>query len=205
MDDYWEDTDAFVAVPIADKTTPEVSINSPAHGATFDSGATIDFSGTAVDAEDTDLTDSLVWTSNIDSQIGTGGSPFAILSDGIHTITASVTDSGGRTGSDSITITVGTAVSGLTVISIDPSTIQPGTTDEVTIEGSGFVAGAQVTFECGIAIAPIATEVTSVDSTMIIAMVTTHKNAKTGIRWDVRVTNPDGSTDVLTDGFKVTK
>ena len=38
-----------------------------------------------------DLTVSLVWTSDIDAQIGTGGSFSTTLSDGNHTITASVT------------------------------------------------------------------------------------------------------------------
>jgi hypothetical protein len=65
------------------------------------------FDGSASDAEDGDLTASLVWTSNLDGQIGTGGSFSKVLSDGTHVITASVTDSGGNTGSDSITITVG--------------------------------------------------------------------------------------------------
>ncbi len=94
---------------------PTVSKLSPADGSTFDSGATISFAGTASDTEDGDLTDSLVWTSDIDGQIGTGGSFSTTLSDGNHTITASVTDSGGKTGSASIGITVGTPTEATTV------------------------------------------------------------------------------------------
>ncbi len=97
---------------------PTVSITSPADGSTFGSGETIAFTGTASDTEDGDLTASLVWTSNIDGQIGTGGSFPAILSDGNHTITASVTDSGGKTGSDSISITVGTPPEEATTVSV---------------------------------------------------------------------------------------
>jgi hypothetical protein len=205
MDDYWEDTDAFVAVPIiAGNAAPEVSINSPADGATFDSGASISFSGTAYDAEDGDLSDNLVWTSNIDNKIGTGGSFFATLSDGIHTITASATDSGGKTGSDSISITVGTAAPEVTIDSITPDTMQAGTSIAVTIGGSGFVVGVTVTFENGLGVAPSA-KVISVSDTTIEAAVTAHKNAKTGVPWDVRVTNPDGAFDVLVGGFTVTK
>ena len=96
---------------------PVVSITSPADGSTFDSGATILFEGTASDTEDGDLTAGLVWTSDIDGQIGTGGSFSTTLSDGSHTITASVTDSGGKTGSNSIKITVG-APSGATTVSV---------------------------------------------------------------------------------------
>jgi len=87
---------------------PTVSITSPTDGFIFESGAEISFEGTASDTEDGNLTASLVWTSNIDSQIGTGGSFSTTLSDGNHTITAEVTDSGDETGSASIGITVGT-------------------------------------------------------------------------------------------------
>ncbi len=86
---------------------PTVSISSPADGASFSSGETISFAGSASDAEEGDLSADLVWTSNLDGQIGTGGSLNAVLSDGTHTVQASATDSGGNTSSDSIKITVG--------------------------------------------------------------------------------------------------
>lgn len=104
-------TDAFLSVLAFQEVneTPIVTITSPVEGSTFDSGATIYFAGTASDFEDGDITASLVWTSSIEEgQIGTDGSFQRTLSDGVHTITASVTDSGGSTGSDSISITVGT-------------------------------------------------------------------------------------------------
>ena len=88
---------------------PDLSIDSPADGSSFGTEeATILFEGTASDTEDGLLTSSLVWTSDIDDQIGTGGSFSTTLSDGNHTITATVTDSGSKTGSASISITVGT-------------------------------------------------------------------------------------------------
>ena len=87
---------------------PTVAITSPSDGVPIVSGATIDFAGTASDPEDGDLTADLLWTSNIVGQIGTGGSFSTTLSDGNHTITASVTDSGGETTSESISFTVGT-------------------------------------------------------------------------------------------------
>jgi len=92
-------------------TPPAVNISSPADGASFDSGATISFVGSAADDEDGSLTSGLVWTSSLDGQIGTGGSFSAVLSGGIHTITAAVTDSSGESGSDSLTITVRNPVS----------------------------------------------------------------------------------------------
>ena len=101
---------------------PTVSITSPADGSTFDSGATILFEGTASDTEDGDLTASLVWTSDINGQIGTGGSFSTTLSDGNHTITASATDTGGKTGSASIGITVGSPPAEATTVSVDSIT-----------------------------------------------------------------------------------
>jgi subtilisin len=102
-------------------TKPSVNISSPANNASFTSGTSINFSGTATDAEDGDLTSDLVWTSNLDSDIGTGGSFNAVLSDGTHTITASVTDSDGLTGSASITVTVTQSGGGgtITVTALD--------------------------------------------------------------------------------------
>jgi len=81
----------------------------------FNSGVTISYDGTAGDAEDGILTANLIWDSNIDGQIGVGGkgefstSTLTPLSDGNHTITASITDSGGKMGSASISIIVGTS------------------------------------------------------------------------------------------------
>jgi subtilisin len=85
---------------------PSVSISSPSDGASFTTGSSISFAGSASDNEDGNLTSSLIWTSNLDGEIGTGGSLSVVLSDGTHTITAEVTDSGGSAGSDSVTVTV---------------------------------------------------------------------------------------------------
>jgi len=101
---------------------PAVTITSPADGASFTSGSSISFAGSASDAEDGDLTGSLVWTSSLDGPIGTGGSFSATLSDGTHTISAAVTDSGSLTGSASITLVVQPAPGGtVTVASLDGS------------------------------------------------------------------------------------
>ena len=87
---------------------PTASITTPSDSATFTSGASILFEGSANDTEDGNLTDSLSWTSSLDGAIGSGASFSAVLSDGAHSITASVTDSGGSTGSATIGIIVGT-------------------------------------------------------------------------------------------------
>jgi hypothetical protein len=91
---------------VAGNQAPTVTIINPEDGATFASGATVTFLGTAMDSEDGTLSGSLDWTSSIDDFIGTGSSVSKILSAGTHTVTASVSDAGGRSGSDSITVIV---------------------------------------------------------------------------------------------------
>ncbi len=98
-----------------ENTPPSVTISSPADEASFPFGTSISFSGSATDTEDGDLTNSLVWTSDLVGEIGTGGSFDAVLSAGTHTITASVTDSGSLTGSASITVIVDDPPAGDTV------------------------------------------------------------------------------------------
>ena len=101
--------DAFVTKIIDEPNTPPTAdITSPLNGSTYYEDDPISFNGSGYDAEDGPLTgSSLVWTSSIDGQIGTGESFIRNdLSVGTHTITLTATDSNGATGSDSVSITV---------------------------------------------------------------------------------------------------
>lgn len=98
---------AAAAIGGTTNTRPTVTISSPQNNAQFRVGQSIQFTGSASDAEDGNLTAALVWTSSISGQIGTGGSfTRNDLPAGTHTITASATDSGGLTGSASVVITI---------------------------------------------------------------------------------------------------
>jgi hypothetical protein len=97
---------------------PVVSIASPDDGATFDSGSSILFQGTAIDSDDGDLSGGLSWVSSLDGTIGSGAGFSATLSDGKHTITASVTDSDGAIGSASVAVVVGAPPAEPTVVSV---------------------------------------------------------------------------------------
>ncbi|MEW6249297.1 MAG: S8 family serine peptidase [Planctomycetota bacterium] len=88
---------------------PTVTITAPPDGTTVTEGTAITFTGTATDPEDGDISASLVWTSNLQGQIGTGASFTRTLNVGTHAITASVTDSGGLSGSDVVTVIVQSA------------------------------------------------------------------------------------------------
>jgi thermitase len=99
---------------------PVVTIMSPADDASFPVGTSVTFTGSAVDAEDGELTGSLTWTSSLDGPIGTGGSfSTSTLSKGTHMITASVTDSNNLQGIANITITFTVSASTVSVEKIE--------------------------------------------------------------------------------------
>ncbi len=87
---------------------PLVDITAPANGSIFDEGEAITFTGTAIDDPgDGDLSDHIVW--RIDGvQMASATATFntSSLLAGTHTVIAQATDSGGLTGSKSITIAV---------------------------------------------------------------------------------------------------
>jgi PKD repeat protein len=88
-------------------TQPVISITAPANGASITGGTAVTFTGTANDAEDGNISSSIQWTSSVNGPLGTGASiQVSTLSAGNHTITASVTDTGGAAASASINITV---------------------------------------------------------------------------------------------------
>ncbi len=96
-----------ITVSTPSNAPPSVALSAPSNGASFDQGTSVSFAATANDAEDGTLTGSLSWTSSIDGNIGSGGSfSSSSLSLGSHTITASVTDSGGLTGNAQVSISI---------------------------------------------------------------------------------------------------
>jgi hypothetical protein len=86
-----------------------VKIITPSDGDHFEAGELIIFTGLARDFIDGNLSgNSLVWTSDIDGEIGAGPTVSRNdLSEGEHTITLTATNSQGETRPSSITITIG--------------------------------------------------------------------------------------------------
>jgi len=100
-------TQAGIVVTVAAgtvDTAPSVTITAPTSGTTVTAGSSVAFSGSASDTQDGVLTSRLSWRSSIDGSIGSGGTFNRALTPGTHTITASVTDSGGLTTQRSITV-----------------------------------------------------------------------------------------------------
>jgi hypothetical protein len=120
------DVTSFVAslIPVGTtNTSPVVTITSPANGASFDAGTPITFSGTAIDAEDGDLSTNLLWVL-AGSAIGTGASVTTTPAAGTHTVTASATDSDGSTDSESITIMVVSSSGGEIILNVTTRTVR---------------------------------------------------------------------------------
>lgn len=119
-----------------ENTPPTASIVSPADGDAFDEGSSVTFQGSATDTEDGTLTgSSLVWTSDLDGQLGTGETvETSSLSAGDHTISLTATDSDGAAGQASISITTSPAPSVTISSPSDRSIFDEGTS--VTFEGA---------------------------------------------------------------------
>jgi PKD repeat protein len=99
-------TEQLISIII--NSPPTAAITSPENGRIYLLNDEILFSGSGEDTEDNTLPgDSLVWTSSIEGQIGTGTSfSTSTLKPGIHTVTLTVTDSYGAFDTTSITIII---------------------------------------------------------------------------------------------------
>jgi len=86
---------------------PTIFITSPSISSEFDEGDSITFTASANDDNDSNIDSNISWSSNHDGVLGTGSSiNTSSLSVNTHVITASVTDSGGLSASDTIAIDV---------------------------------------------------------------------------------------------------
>lgn len=127
---------AEISITVEPNGRPTASIASPTDGASFDEGEEITFEGSGDDPEDGTLTgDDLVWTSDLDGEIGTGQSfTRDDLTAGDHDITLTATDSRGAEDSETVTI----AVEGPPSVTIssppDQSVFEEG--ESVTFEGA---------------------------------------------------------------------
>jgi hypothetical protein len=86
---------------------PVVNIAGPPNGSSFSIGETVNFTGSANDAEDGNITGGIQWSSSLDGALGSGGSlSVGSLREGAHTITADITDSDGAGASDAISVSI---------------------------------------------------------------------------------------------------
>ena len=123
---YWNDIKVTVlgdGTPPAN-TAPTVNISTPSSGITTTEGQILLFEATANDVEDGDLSSAISWQSDLDGFLGTGASLITSnLAVGVHSITATASDSKKATATDTITVNVETAPINTppTIVIIDPS------------------------------------------------------------------------------------
>jgi hypothetical protein len=118
----------LVAGEPPDNFPPTIIIEGPVDGTETTQGDTILLEASAGDIEEGSLSSSIQWWSNLDDALGGGASLLTnSLSVGIHTITASITDSGGERASATITVAVN-APGALEIIvdNQDPNTSSSG-------------------------------------------------------------------------------
>jgi len=99
--------DEYTGGTIPIDAAPQVSIQLPGSGYAASPGEAVNFSASATDTEDGDISAAVSWSSNLDGSLGTGAMIFSELSLGLHTITATVTDSSGSRPVMDATIQVG--------------------------------------------------------------------------------------------------
>lgn len=85
---------------------PVVQITAPLTGAIVYAGVPMALAAWATDREEALADDQIHWVSSLDGDLGTGTQVVKRLQLGVHRLTATVTDSQGRTGQDSITVVV---------------------------------------------------------------------------------------------------
>src|SRR5206468_1658998 len=121
------------SITLTVNATPAALITAPATGATFEPGAAVTFTGSASDTEDGDLSATIAWTSSRDGALGTGRTITAsALTTGTHTITATVTDSGGKTTHTMITIAVNATPTVAITAPATGASLEPGATATFT-------------------------------------------------------------------------
>ena len=122
---------------------------------------------------------------------------------GTTVVTFTATDHSGNSATATVSVTVNPA--GLRVTSISPNSAQQGQTITMTISGSNFVPGVNVTFSGG----GVTATVLSVTSTQITARVTVSATAQTATTFlnyrDVTVSVPGQGGATLPRVFSITR
>src|SRR5581483_6570803 len=106
--------------------TPAVAITAPANNAAYEPGTPITFTGTATDAEDGNVATSIAWTSDRDGSLGSGASITWTLATGLHTITATVTDRGGKSAHTMVHVLIDAAPIVALTSPTDGTNVEPG-------------------------------------------------------------------------------
>jgi subtilisin family serine protease len=167
--------------------SPGTAVPVTINGSGFASGATVN-AGVGITVSNISTASAVQLTATL--TIAAGAAP------GVRDL--SVTNPGGGRGTLTGAFTV--AVAGVTVTSIAPSQGMQGAAVPVTIDGTGFVAGATVsTSGTGVTVSGVSVG----SATQLTATLTMAVGATLGPR-DVTVTNSGGGSGTLAGGFTIT-
>ncbi len=96
---------------------PTVTMVTSVDGEVFEPGELVELSATAFDSDGLDISEMIVWASSVDGELGTGSSISTdSLSDGVHVISATVTDSDGQMKVIYFEISIGSQAPTLTIL-----------------------------------------------------------------------------------------
>ena len=201
-----DDDGAASVTPASQSVSPTAPNQAPTASYTWSAtDLTVDFTDTSVDADGT--VTGWSWDFGDGASSPAQNPQHTYVAAGDYTVTLSVTDDDGATDpSAPQTVTV-TAAAETTVSAISPSSVVAGSTTAMTVTGSGFDPGATVTFENGTTgPPPEIADVVVVDAGIVTVTVTTKTGGPKRDRlWDVRVSNPDGSSGVLEGRLTITQ
>ena len=156
-------------------------------GTNFQAGAVVSFSGSGITINSTTVNSATSITLNV--TIASNATT------GARSVTVTNPDAGTFTLSNGFTVNASPTIS-----SLSPATrLQGASNQTITVTGTGFQSGAVISFS-GSGITINSTTVNT--STSITLNVSIASNATTGAR-SVTVTNPDGGTYTLNNGFTV--
>ncbi len=120
----------------ADLTVPQLNILKPSRITEIELGKEIAFSASAVDVEDGDISSMISWKSSLKGGLGVGSTlTTGALSLGVHTITASVTDTDGLSQQARVTVSV---------VEAQVANNQPVLTIHSPMNNQGFLVGEGV-------------------------------------------------------------
>jgi len=125
--------------------------------------------------------------------------------EGTYTVTLIANDTVVGSVRVSTSAVISEPAAGVSVTSVEPSTVPSGGSVGVEITGTGFASGATVSLEGGEGPTPDVLNVEVVNASTIMATIQTRDGGPPRPRsWNVRVSNEDGGTGVLEGGFEVT-
>ena len=130
-DNLGKSSSASVTMTVELNNAPTLDILNPATPVTLFEGIGLTLQATANDVEDGNLTAAITWSSNLDGTLGSGGNVIQQLSIGVHTITATISDSLGKNASASVVVTIEINTPPSDPITITTTTLSGGTTGQL--------------------------------------------------------------------------